>query len=874
MNKSIMKKRTTYYLLAILLGMILPVNVSGAESADTLFLKLSDGGIQAFPKAMIKSQTQRGSTLTITTIHGKTYEYVNAVESDENPIKEWADITEFKFNNKYNDQLHTDVFAEIGANTLTAKIGAIGKWLTPSFVLSTEDANLYLNNEKLVTRESRRSYANAQTLTVAKDNHFVYDSRLIKPAVYSDVIEETTAKKLNLTADMFSTNAPSGRDEGPDKLIDGDPNTYFHSTWDGDPEGYTPLPYNRRNPSQTVWPYLSIQLPEQVSNIQLYYLTRGDVEREPWKFELQASKDGENWTSIRVFADELPHGTGQEFLSDVIALGDSYGYLRLNLQEAANENYFVLAELAIYSMVQNDPELVGTRELISEEVVETGMFPLGHNYTTDFTWLTDGNGVPKIYINTLNGKMIGADGKDVYYDATIRIDGSGVFDNLAEMAVTVKGRGNSSWDDSVMWGEDPKNPYRLKFEKGQKPLGMTKGKSWVLLANKQDNSMISNPVGMKIARLVGTEAANQMTPVDLYVNGDYRGSYVFTPKVGISGNSIDLDDETYAVLLEMDTYYDELYRFYVDWDPYDQNNPERPVGRPGQNASINWNKVLPFNVKDPDLDEAEEGGLTLDEIKASIVEVVDAIRDQDAEKVASLLDLDVLARYLMVNELICNFEVHHPKSTYLYNPNLRDSEQKWLFGPVWDLDWAYGYEKNRNYGTYSPEIDFWTGVEMENSSFMRALRGYDESGSVWNEALDKAYYRVWHKFMEKGQLEELIDFCDDYNNYAKQSFQDNADKWGDGNDYDVVTANTSSWLEARANYIYENLTPYELDDDDEEETEPTGVEKNTPQRPQPIYVDVFDLSGRCVARQVKRHELRSRLSNGVYVINGKKFVVR
>ena len=163
---------------------------------------------------------------------------------------------------------------------------------------------------------------------------------------------------------------------------------------------------------------------------------------------------------------------------------------------------------------------------------------------------------------------------------------------------------------------------------------------------------------------------------------------------------------------------------------------------------------------------------------------------------------------------------------------------------------------------------------MENSSFMRALRGYDESGSVWNEALDKAYYRVWHKFMEDGQLEELIDFCDDYNNYAKQSFQGNADRWGDGNDYDVVTANTSSWLEARANYIYENLTPYELDDGDEEETEPTGVEKNTPQRPQHIYVDVFDLSGRCVARQVKRHELRSRLSNGVYVINGKKFVVR
>ena len=53
---------------------------------------------------------------------------------------------------------------------------------------------------------------------------------------------------------------------------------------------------------------------------------------------------------------------------------------------------------------------------------------------------------------------------------------------------------------------------------------------------------------MKAACLVGTAGANHIVPVELYMNGEYRGSYNFTEKVGFSNNSIDLDDETGAAL--------------------------------------------------------------------------------------------------------------------------------------------------------------------------------------------------------------------------------------------------------------------------------------------------------------------------------------
>ena len=159
-----------------------------------------------------------------------------------------------------------------------------------------------------------------------------------------------------------------------------------------------------------------------------------------------------------------------------------------------------------------------------------------------------------------------------------------------------------------------------------------------------------------------------MIPVELYINGDYRGSYNFTEKVGFAGNSIDLDDETDAVLIELDSYYDETYKFH--------SNPYH----------------LPVNIKEPDFSEGKTQ-LTLDDIKGDFNRVMQVLKD--GGEIAELVDLDYLARYLLVNELIENYELMHPKSTYLYKERVKGGS-KYIFGPVWDLDWAYGYELNQH----------------------------------------------------------------------------------------------------------------------------------------------------------------------------------
>lgn len=392
--------------------------------------------------------------------------------------------------------------------------------------------------------------------------------------------------------------------------------------------------------------------------------------------------------------------------------------------------------------------------------------PYGREVTVMVDFATDhSNGeyqVPTIYITTDNGTSINS--KSYYWDGKVTIDGAGIFPDLPETPMQIKGRGNSSWTATG------KAPYHMKFATATKVLGLKKGKHWNLIANAQTRSMTTNALSMKMAQMVETAGFNHEIPVELYINGEYRGSYNLTEKVGFSNNSVDLEDETYATLLELDTYYDEEKKFRTT--AY----------------------YLPVNIKEPDLTDGSSP-LTLTEIANSFNPVWKAL--ESGEGFGDLLDLDYLARFLLVDELSENYEFFWPKSTFCFNENIRDPNSKYIFGPCWDFDWGYGYQLNGNYFTGSPTNDFWNRVTHSAALWGRALR-YN------GKEFDKIYYRLWHEFINNGSLDELIDFCDDYYSFAAPSFTHNNSKWGggDANSYATVTTLAKDWLRKRAEYIY------------------------------------------------------------------------
>ncbi len=400
------------------------------------------------------------------------------------------------------------------------------------------------------------------------------------------------------------------------------------------------------------------------------------------------------------------------------------------------------------------------------------MRPYGRVVRVHVDWLTDRAEVPTIYINTSDGYAITS--KTEYKDAEIIIDGHGIFPSMEATPVQIKGRGNSSWG----WA---KKPYRLKFEEKVKPLGMTKGRSWVLLANGQGGSLMSNAIGMKAANLMKASAANHIVPVDIYLNGEYRGSYNLTEKVGLSNNSVDLDDETSAALLELDSYYDE---------PEGQKFRSQPYG-------------LPINIKEPDFSEGTTS-LTLETISSDFNSFMSSLyRGQDISK---HVDIEQLVRFLMVNELIINYEFYHPKSTFCYKESFDNDTSKYIFGPVWDLDWAFGYERSKSYFKKEATYNYWLdGPNMEVVQFVRDLR-------FKYAPMSEVYKTLWEEFMNN-DLTELLEYCQDYYDFAKNSLNANRTVWSDNTDYAAQAVEAQEWLSTRTQTIYDDILSGKRPDD-------------------------------------------------------------
>lgn len=394
------------------------------------------------------------------------------------------------------------------------------------------------------------------------------------------------------------------------------------------------------------------------------------------------------------------------------------------------------------------------------------MQPYGKQYTIHVNFLTDNNTrVPRIDINTVNGENISS--RDYYLDAEIIIDGAGIFPSMTD-SVQVKGRGHNSWSNNP----NAKNPYRLKFNKKVKPLGLTKGKSWVLIANKMNASMLTNAIGMKAASIIGTPAANHIIPVDLYVNGTYKGSYNFTEKIGFSNNSIDLDDETASTLLEMDINYDEIQ---------------------GQKFKDSQSGLL-VNVHEPDFSDTTSTILNLKMVKSRFAEFTDAVLKEG--DVANHVDVDYMARFLMLNDFICNYEIFHPKSCWCYNENILEDSCKFIFGPVWDFDWAFGYQTNRNYYKCDPTIDYYKAVSMAQVDFFTEIR--------YTPQIARKLYEHWRCFINNG-IDELCNFCTEYYEFAKPSLLANRTYIGDNTDYSAQAERAASWLKQRAISLYEKI---------------------------------------------------------------------
>ena len=401
--------------------------------------------------------------------------------------------------------------------------------------------------------------------------------------------------------------------------------------------------------------------------------------------------------------------------------------------------------------------------------------PFSREQTVNVDFLSDHAtgtyGIPAIYITTATGAPPAS--KTEYIEGTARFDGAGIFPDLDAHPILIRGRGNTTWS-----GSDPsaKNPYHFKFVEKQKPFGLTSGKHWVLLANPLVGSMTTNAVAMAIAGLTHAAKANHIVPCDLYINGEYRGAYNFTEKVRMANNSVDVPDESTATLLELDVNYDAAYRFHSSF------------------------LSMPANIKSPEFDDPE----CVTSLSKDIIQQAFDRMEQEAlyGTPSRIIEPQYAASYYFTNELAMNCELAHPKSVYLYCEDVLNPEQSpWNWGPVWDVDWAYGYKFTHTNFDYDPAFDYLNDLSSSGNASGRC--GQLFGGILKDPEVHAQYVRLWEDFINGGRMQEVLDFCDDYYAVVSRSFahnagSDNVTNKRDKTDYAAQTEKCKSWLSQRA----------------------------------------------------------------------------
>ncbi len=319
-----------------------------------------------------------------------------------------------------------------------------------------------------------------------------------------------------------------------------------------------------------------------------------------------------------------------------------------------------------------------------DDILSTSFTPIGGNFSE--VVVKSATGDMKMSLDNFKKWIIGANvatiritteesitdisDKKTKYVATIDVDGAGLYDDIDNTPITFRGRGNSTLNY-------PKKAYNIKFENKTRICDFKKAKSYVLLANWIDGSFMRNYAAFSFARLVGMPYANSCRPVDVYLNGIYKGTYTLTQKVGFNNGSVDLtkEDEANSVMIEIDTC-----------DP--------AAGLTMEYGGFTPQLRIPYQLKDPDAPadptEAKEWWYEWAKEFESLEEAVLAGSD-----LSKLIDYKTLAKYMMVYNLACNQELNHPKSVMLW----KTVGGKWQFGPCWDFDWAFGYQQT--YAGYS-----------------------------------------------------------------------------------------------------------------------------------------------------------------------------
>tara|TARA_R110000868_G_scaffold208458_1_gene457871 strand:- start:146 stop:1522 length:1377 start_codon:yes stop_codon:yes gene_type:complete len=412
--------------------------------------------------------------------------------------------------------------------------------------------------------------------------------------------------------------------------------------------------------------------------------------------------------------------------------------------------------------------------------------------------------LPLFKVNT-NGNTIVDEPK---VNAFLTIDVKGVFSQ--ESAIGIEFRGSSSLTF-------PKKSYGFETRDANNEdlnvplLNYPEEEDWILYGPYSDKSLIRNKLIYDLSRDMGRYASRSEF-VELEINEEYRGVYVFMEKLKRGSDRIDInklkedensgEDLTGGYILKIDKIsasdafgengYNSLNSFKSSYTP--------------RNATAS--QEINFLYEYPDAEDITSEQKSY--ISTYVRDFENALNsDQFQDEILgyqAYIDVDSFIDFFILNELSNNVDGYR-LSTYLQ----KEKNEKLKMGPIWDFNLAFGnvdycegaatnvwaYKFNERCSGDYWLIPFWWDRLLEDPAFVQKLQDRwveVRSTSLSNNAIlgkISAYETVLNK---SGAIERNFQKWDILSTYV----------WPNnfiGNTYDAEIEYIESWITARTAWL-------------------------------------------------------------------------
>ena len=401
--------------------------------------------------------------------------------------------------------------------------------------------------------------------------------------------------------------------------------------------------------------------------------------------------------------------------------------------------------------------------------------------------------------------------KETYVDCRVSLNSSNSDYCFKNATAGIRLRGNST-------SKKPKKPYRIKFDSKRNMLGMNDGakcKSWVLLAEWFDASMLHNSTSLSLASAILTEYTSDWRYVNVYIDDVYQGVYLLAEQSQINEHRVDIEEagadtkdirsgylfeqengsEDPFLTIDVQSYQytnflGEQYVPHVQLFHYELKNDDTT---PEQEE---FAKRYFKNVFDAIYMATYEGRYMAINEKG---ELVPSNAKTAEEAIRALIDVDSLARKYIHSELTCNWD-DRQKSYYTHVDFSEGGTGLFTFSCPWDFDHAfyrwskYTYADTEEY--FAVRRNVWY-VMLLNHQFIR-----ERIAEVWKEV-----YAGTNGF--DSTLDMMLQITRNY----ESDLRIDADMWNRGSDRpaevsDRITeaAKGYQWLIKRITWLNEQFS--------------------------------------------------------------------